>query len=373
MKITRIQPKWLVTNLLALVVLMAIVFTFKDELGWLVFRPTPSAVEQARVQREPEVVAQNLSIPWEVAFLPGSDLMVTERPGSLKRIGANQQTYPIEGVQHEGEGGLLGLALHPNFEDNQWLYLYLTSQSGEGLVNRVERYRLEGNRLVEKQVIIANIPGAAIHDGGRLAFGPDGLLYITTGDAGQGQLAQDINSLAGKILRLTDEGQFPHDNPFGNAVYSYGHRNPQGIAWDSKNQLWATEHGQSHFDELNLIKPGANYGWPLIVGDGARTGMENPVIHSGPDETWAPTGLASTGRWLFFGGLRGESLYQVKLDAENRVTMQSHYAGQYGRLRAVAIGPDGWLYFTTSNTDDRGQARDGDDKIIKINLQALTY
>lgn len=315
-----------------------------------------------------EVVAQNLTNPWEVAFLPDRDLLVTERSGTLRRIGKNGQVFTVEGVEHIGEGGLLGMALHPRFSENNLLYLYLTTKSGEGLTNRVDRYYYANDQLTDKKTIISDIPGAVIHDGGRIAFGPDGFLYITTGDAGNAAAAQEKNSLAGKILRLKDDGNVPADNPFGSAIYSWGHRNPQGLAWDSSGQLWATEHGSSGHDELNLIKSGANYGWPEIQGDGERAGMERPAAHSGSD-TWAPSGLAYLGGSLFFGGLRGESVFQTKITGTRLSTPVAYYRGEFGRIRAVAVGPDGYFYVTTSNSGSAPRALD--DKIIKIKISTF--
>jgi glucose/arabinose dehydrogenase len=301
--------------------------------------------------------------------LPSGDLLVTERPGTLRRV-ENGQVHKIEGVRHAGEGGLLGLALHPKFEQNRWLYLYLTTDSGDGLTNRVEKYTYQDDRLSTRKIILGGIPGAQYHDGGRIAFGPDGHLYITTGDAGEDNAAQDTNSLAGKTLRVTDDGKAPADNPFGNEVYSYGHRNPQGLAWDDDGRLWQTEHGrsglQSGYDELNLIEKGGNYGWPIIEGDETRAGMRPPIAHSGADETWAPASLAYREGSLFFGGLRGESLYEAKLTGDNHVELKAHFRGDWGRLRTVAFGPDGQMYLTTSNTDGRGNEMTGDDKIIRI-------
>ncbi len=323
------------------------------------------------MEKDIEVIAENLQIPWEIAFLPNGDVLVTERPGTLKRIGKEGHVYNIESVEHVGEGGLLGLTLHPLFAKNNWIYLYLTTKVGDGLQNRVERYRLESDHLTEKTIIIENIPGAANHDGGRIAFGPDGYLYVTTGDAGKSNFAQDTTSLAGKILRLKDDGSIPSDNPFGNAVYSYGHRNSQGLAWDNKGQLWATEHGRSGvlsgLDELNLIEKGKNYGWPVIQGDEIKTGMKSPVIQSGSDETWAPAGAVFWNGSIFFSGLRGESLYEAKIIDGNKVSLTVHFRQEFGRIRAVALGPDGYFYIITSNTDGRGVSKANDDKIIRIN------
>jgi glucose/arabinose dehydrogenase len=322
-----------------------------------------------------EVVAEDLEIPWEIAFLPDSSLLVTERPGRLVRLyPGSREIVLVSGVAHVGEGGLLGLALHPDFETNGWLYLYLTTRTSGALTNRVERYRFNqtNNSLSGRLVIIENIPGAQFHDGGRLAFGPDNLLYITTGDAGQENSAQAVNSLAGKILRLTADGGIPADNPFSNAVYSYGHRNPQGIAWDSQGRLWSSEHGpsgaQTGNDEVNLITAGSNYGWPAVRGSQTRSGMVSPVIESGRSDTWAPGDAEVVDDLVFFTGLRGEALYTARLVGDQLMDLTAHFVGEYGRLRAVTIDPTGeWLYLTTSNTDGRGTVRAGDDKIIRIN------
>lgn len=350
-------------------------FVYRDSISSFLFRPTQSAetpgISHVVEGKDIEVIADELRIPWDIAFLPDGSLLVTERPGLLRRIdGETKKSILVGGVEHVGEGGLLGVALHPNFRQNQLVYLYFTTEGVDGLANRVERYRLEDDRLNNLEVIISDIPGAVYHDGGKIAFGPDGKLYITTGDAGDEDSAQALNSVAGKILRLNDDGSIPSDNPFGTAVYSYGHRNSQGIAWDIQGNLWSTEHGRSGvrsgLDELNLIEPGNNYGWPVIQGDETLDGMQKPNAHSGPDVTWAPGGIAYLDGSLFFSGLRGESLYQVILDGTNIVDIKAHFREEYGRLRAVQVGPDGYLYITTSNTDGRGTPQEGDDKIIKI-------
>lgn len=272
------------------------------------------------------------------------------------------------------EGGLLGIALHPNFADNGFVYLYSTTDTGGTLSNRVERYRLDGQTFRDRTEILTGIPASANHDGGALAFGPDNKLYITTGDAGNEDTAQDRQSLAGKILRLNPDGSVPDDNPFGSAVWSYGHRNPQGIAWDQQGRLWSTEHGrsgiQSGYDELNLIEKGANYGWPIIEGDGTQTGMRIPIIHSGDNDTWAPGGLAYADGSLYFAGLRGATLYQAKISNDDTVSLSRHFAGQYGRLRAVAVN-NNELYFSTSNRDGRGSPASDDDHVYAIPLNSL--
>ncbi len=320
-------------------------------------------------------LAQKLEIPWALDFLPDGSLVFTERPGRVRLLDAGKGLLPeplltIDEVAHRGEGGLLGIAVHPDFASNNFIYLYYTYQEGENLANRVVRFKKEDKTLLDKKIIINNIPAASIHNGGRIKFGPDGLLYITTGDASISDLAQDRNSLAGKILRLKDNGTIPPGNPFpGSPVYSFGHRNPQGLAWDVQGRLWATEHGSSATDELNLIEPGNNYGWPIIRGDEKTPGLESPVIHSG-GETWAPSGLAFFNGSLFFIGLRGQSLYQAVIENQ-RVILRRHLNRNFGRLRDVAVGPDNLLYILTSNQDGRGVPTADDDQIIRINPEKL--
>ncbi|MDO8504096.1 MAG: PQQ-dependent sugar dehydrogenase [bacterium] len=314
-----------------------------------------------------QVVATNLRIPWEIAFLPNGDMLFTEREGLLRIKTADGQIKTIatiEEVNEIGEGGLLGIALHPKFASQNFLYLYYTyKSSGENTLNRVVRYTLNGITLGEKAIIVDSIPGSSNHNGGRIKFGPDGFLYITTGDAQNPSLAQKKNSLAGKILRVSDDGTIPTDNPFPNSpVYSYGHRNPQGLAWDDKGQLWATEHGSSAFDEVNLILPGKNYGWPEIRGSESREGLETPFLHSGTS-TWAPSGATTISDSLFFSGLRGSAIFELNLKTKN---LKKHFENQFGRIRAIALGPDGFFYILTNNRDGRGNPTAEDDRIIKI-------
>ncbi len=329
----------------------------------------PPAATLAEVDQE--IILTNLNIPWEIGFLPSGQILITQRPGTLLLVDENQEKIEVDGVRHIGEGGLLGLAVHSDFEENNWIYLYLTSEVDGVITNRVERYQLIDNQLTDRTIIIDNIPGAAVHDGGRIKFGPDGYLFITTGDAGEPDLAQNQDSLAGKILRLEADGSIPDDNPFGNEVWSLGHRNPQGLTWDEQERLWATEHGrsgvQSGYDELNLIEPGENYGWPVIQGPEERQGMVAPVIQSGPDTTWAPAGAEFFQGSIYFAGLRGSRLYQYQIETGQ---LAEHLVDKYGRLRAVSLY-DGYLYLSTSNTDGRGDPIDKDDRIIKINPDIL--
>ncbi|MBI4097595.1 MAG: PQQ-dependent sugar dehydrogenase [Candidatus Levybacteria bacterium] len=317
-------------------------------------------------------VANNLDVPWEMVFLPNQDILLTERTGSLKLISKGQTSTiaKIPDVKVYGEGGLMGLALHPNFTSNNLIYLYYTySGQNNQTLNRVVRYKFENNTLSQQKIIVDKIPGAIYHNGGRLKFGPDGFLYITTGDSGNPSLAQNKNSLAGKILRTTDEGKVVPGNPFDNLVYSYGHRNPQGLAWDEDGRLFETEHGQSATDEVNIIIKGRNYGWPTITGAQTRSGMQSPLIQSGA-ETWAPAGATFVNGTLFFGGLRGQALYELKTNG-NVAQISQHFLKEFGRIRDVVLGPDNFLYISTSNRDGRGDTRTKDDKILKIDPAKL--
>lgn len=321
------------------------------------------------------VVATGLEVPWELVFLPDSSMLITERPGRLTHIsGLRRRSYEIEGVRHVGEGGLLGLALHPRFAQNGLIYVYFTGFGGSGFRNRIVRYRFSpsapGSGLSDRTVIIDNIPASPFHDGGRIAFGPDGYLYVTTGDATDASYSQSTESLGGKILRLADDGRPAPGNPFGNAVYSMGHRNAEGLAWDDRGRLWVTEHGrsgmESGLDELNLVEPGANYGWPSHQGDAVRPGVTAPVVHSGPTYTWAPSGTIYWKGRILFGGLRGEALYEARISDDAKMSVRAHFHAELGRIRVVKMGPDGMLYLGTSNRDGRGAVNRGDDRIVRM-------
>lgn len=325
------------------------------------------------------IIAEGLDTPWGIDFLPDGSMLITERQGTVRLVGANGnlQNEPvarIAGAKEQGEGGLLGLALHPDFVKNNLVYFYYTySSDGENTLNRVVRMKYENEKLTDEQIVIDKIPGASNHNGGRIKFGPNNYLYITTGDAQNPSLAQDKNSLAGKILRVTDEGKPAPGNPFGNLVYSYGHRNPQGIAWDENGNFWETEHGPSGGslgtgnDEINFIDNGKNYGWPEIQGDQTREGMVMPIKNSTPQVVWAPAGAAFIGNSFFFGGLRGQSLYEAIVENNQITDFKEHFKGKYGRIREVILGPDNMLYITTSNRDGRGIPKPEDDRVIKIN------
>lgn len=326
------------------------------------------------------VIAQNLDTPWALAFLPDKSVLFTERKGTVRLVDANGnlQSSPvatISSAREIGEGGLLGITLHPQFPVNNYVYLYYTySSSRSNTQNRVVRMTYSNGQLTDEKIIVDAIPGAANHNGGRIKFGPDGYLYIGTGDAQKPSNAQDTNSLAGKILRVTDNGDPALGNPFNNRVYSYGHRNVQGLAWDKDGNLWATEHGpsgaESCCDELNKIEIGKNYGWPDIQGNATKPGMITPVRNSGSG-TWAPSGMAFKDGSFYFSGLRGQTLYQAVINENSVTDFKEYLKNQYGRLREVVVGPDTMLYVTTSNQDGRGTPKKGDDKILRINPSML--
>jgi glucose/arabinose dehydrogenase len=310
-----------------------------------------------------EVMAENLEVPWAMAFLPDGRMIFTERPGRVNILEGKQVKLVANiNTTSNSESGLLGVAVDPNFNQNRYIYLYYTS----GSFNRVSRFEL-GEKLENETILIDNIPASQIHDGGRLKFGPDGKLYITTGDASQRELAQDTNSLAGKILRMNPDGSVPADNPFGNYVYSYGHRNPQGIAWGSDGIMYASEHGQTRNDEINIITRGSNYGWPNMEGNQTSQGMVSP-LRAYTEFTLAPSGLAYYQGSLYLAGLRGNQLRRVRLSADGRSVVGEEALFQgLGRVRDV-VAYNGYLYISTSNRDGRGVPKSGDDQIIRVKV-----
>lgn len=315
--------------------------------------PEPTETAKPVWSPEPKVIVEGLSWPWELVFLPDGGILLTERPGSLLLINGDKEQIYVGGVRHYGEGGLLGMALHPDFEENGWLYLYSTYESAGQILNRVERYVFREGQLKDRFVVVEGILGSSIHDGGRIMFGPDGKLYITTGDAGMPDISQNLESLNGKILRLNDDGSIPDDNPFGNSVWSTGHRNAQGLAWDSQGRLWATEHGPSGAetgnDEVNLIEPGKNYGWPLLRGMQTKEGYTAPLIESGRSDTWAPSGAVIVDDMLYFAGLRGAAVYRLPVDDMSMDSFEVLYKNEFGRIRNVVVSPEGQLWIMTSN------------------------
>jgi glucose/arabinose dehydrogenase len=320
------------------------------------------------------VVAGGLEVPWALAFAPDGRLFVTERPGRVRviRDGRLDPTpVAVLAATARGEAGLMGLALDPGFAQNGALYVCYTTTKAGRMVNRLSALRLRDGRAGEERVLLDDMPGAGVHDGCRLGFGPDGKLYVTTGDAGESRLSQRLDSPAGKILRLNADGTVPADNPFpGSPVWTLGHRNPQGLAWDRSGRLWAAEHGPSGFpcchDELNLIRPGKNYGWPEVYGRGGDARFEDPVLESGR-QTWAPSGIAVLGDDLYIALLRGRRLLRVRLGSDGGVAgVTALFENTYGRLRAAVAGPDGALYVTSSNRDGRGTPAPADDRILRV-------
>jgi glucose/arabinose dehydrogenase len=327
-----------------------------------------------------EPVVSNLEIPWSMAFAPDGRLFVTERPGRVRIVDLTTRTselaLTLDDVFTQGEAGLLGLALDPQFAQTRLVYLYYTARvASGGTANRVVRYREAGSRLGERAVLFDGIPAAQIHDGGRIRFGPDGLLYVTAGDAANTNLAQDLGSLAGKILRINRDGTTPRENPFASPVYSYGHRNPQGLDWHPvTGQLWAVEHGNVGNDEVNAIDAGANYGWPRIEGSQTMAGMRTPLTFYNP--AIAPSGTSfyrgtlfpRFANNLFAGTLRGTHILRLIPDgSQPRIASQERLVNdRFGRIRDVVSGPDGFLYFCTNNRDGRGTAAATDDRILRI-------
>jgi glucose/arabinose dehydrogenase len=335
-----------------------------------------------------ETVVGGLQVPWSIVWSPDGRMIFTERTGRV-RVFENgklraEPLFTVPDVEPSGESGLMSVVLHPQFASNHLLYVSY-AYAGDGKRVRVVRYRETPSGLVDRKVIIEDIPAAQFHAGCRLRFGPDGKLYITTGDATQRDLAQRLDSLAGKILRVNDDGTVPADDPFvgrQNArpeIWSYGHRNSQGIDWQPvTNLLFETEHGPSGFDgpeggdEVNIVEKGKNYGWPLIHHQQTREGLESPLLEYTP--ACAPaSGVFYRGSVFsqftgnfFFGCLRGERIIRVVLDGRKVVSQENLLTGKYGRIRDVAEGPEGYLYFSTSNRDGRGSPAKDDDRIIRL-------
>jgi glucose/arabinose dehydrogenase len=333
--------------------------------------PLPSASAQTGRARtaEPRAVATGLSVPWAIAFLPGGDALVTERDTAkllqVTPFGQVTTIGKVPGVEPAGEGGLLGVAVAPTFLQDHYVYVYFTSGSD----NRIARFVYSEQGIGHLQNLVTGIPHGGIHNGGRLAFGPDGMLYASTGETGNGELAQDRDSLGGKILRLRPDGSAAPGNPFGTRIWTYGHRNVQGMAWDKAGRMYASEFGQNRFDEVNRIVKGHNYGWPIVEGFGGDDKkFTKPLLTWTTDEA-SPSGMAYSGGSLWVGGLRGERLWQVPLSKNGAAGRPvPHFTGDYGRLRAVATAPDGSLWVSTSNKDGRGSPHTGDDKILVIPL-----
>ncbi|MFG2290264.1 PQQ-dependent sugar dehydrogenase [Streptomyces sp. NPDC048595] len=320
-----------------------------------------------------------LKSPWGVAVLPGGDLLVASRDtGKIVRVAADggktTELGSVPGVDPGGEGGLLGIAVSSAFGTDHQVYAYFTTASDNRIARMIyDEKRPQGDQLGAPDTILRGIPKGQIHNGGRIAFGPDKMLYAGTGETGDGQLAQDKKSLAGKILRMTPDGEPAHGNPSADSVvYDYGHRNVQGLAWDGDHRLWASEFGQDTWDELNLIEPGRNYGWPEVEGK-ARAGRAGADFVD-PVEVWkpadaSPSGIAYAKGSIWMASLRGERLWRIALDGTKPVAApQAFLKGTYGRLRTVVATGDGGLWLVTSNTDGRGTPHKGDDRILRLKV-----
>lgn len=327
-----------------------------------------SSTEPRRTVKGVSVVARNLEVPWGLAFLPTGSALVTERDTArIKEVRADGSVHTLQRlseVDSSGEGGLLGIAVGPTYASDRLVYVYYTTKHD----NRIARLRL-GER---PKPIVTGIPVSGIHNGGRLAFGPDGYLYAGTGDASHRGRSQDVSSLGGKILRMTTEGRPAPGNPFsGSLVWSLGHRNVQGLAWDGAGRLFASEFGQDTWDEVNVIQRGHNYGWPRVEGKGGGGRYTDPLVTWHPSDA-SPSGVAVLGHTLYVACLRGERIWRIPITAGGRLgNPKALLVGKYGRLRAVAVAPDKSLWILTSNRDGRGDPVRGDDEIIRFDPAAV--
>ena len=325
------------------------------------------SVEPAGQPEVVETIATGLVAPWGLAFLPDGSAVVTERDSArVLQIAPDHAVTEIGTIGEaapQGEGGLLGVAVSPEFDQDRTLYFYVSSDND----NRIVTATLDKGGLSDTTPIFTGIPLGSIHDGGRLAFGPDGFLYASTGETGNAELAQDRASLGGKVLRLTPKGKPAPGNPFGDAIWSWGHRNVQGLAFTDDGRLWASEFGQNTFDELNRIDAGANYGWPRVEGEGGTDqGFVDPQAVWGTDVA-SPSGLAYTDGALYMAALRGNRLWKIPLDSGGDAGQpEAYFVGEYGRMRTVVLAPDGSLWLTTSNQDGRGSPSDDDDRILRV-------
>ncbi|SDK30373.1 PQQ-dependent sugar dehydrogenase [Sediminibacillus albus] len=312
-------------------------------------------------------LAEQLEEPWEIVEA-GESIYISERSGAIVEVtDKKQHRKPVEldaPLADEPESGLLGLAFPKNFEEEGRAYTYYSYQTEQGVFQRISEIKEMDDHWLETKTIVDKIPGGRVHHGGRLEIGPDDKLYATVGDATNESAAQDRNSLSGSILRINQDGSIPEDNPFsGSFIYSWGHRNHQGLAWDEQGNLYATEHGSQAHDEINLIESGSNYGWPEIEGGEQAENMESPILHSS-DDTWAPSGMDFYQGNFIFASLRGESVRSFNPDNKNQQVLVEGY----GRIRDVLAGGDG-IYFITNNTDGRGNPGKQDDRLLYISLE----
>ncbi|MGE7761956.1 PQQ-dependent sugar dehydrogenase [Peribacillus sp. NPDC097895] len=332
-------------------------------------KPKPDKEVTGNLGQDPDVLVTNLHAPWSIQK-NGDTMYVSERTGTIvewdKGKMTRQKVNLKKTLSTKAEAGLLGFLLAPDFSKSRQAFAYYTYEEGGNSINRIVILEKNEDKWKEMETLIDRIPSGDFHHGGRIKSGPDGKLYATTGDARKPEIAQDTDSLGGKILRMNLDGTIPNDNPFANSyVYSYGHRNPQGLTWDEAGQMYESEHGDSAHDELNKIEPGKNYGWPVIQGDEKKTDMVNPLIHSG-ENTWAPSGMAYFDGKLYFAALRGEALKSYDVKSGNLANI---ITGS-GRVRDVFVDED-YLYFISNNTDGRGNPDEKDDKLYRLPLSRL--
>jgi glucose/arabinose dehydrogenase len=334
---------------------------------------TPPAKGSVKVVR---TVTEDLKTPWGLAPLPEGGLLVSSRDeGTITRIdektGKKTELGDVPGVAPAGEGGLLGIALSPDYASDHMIYAYFTTASDNRIVRMLyDEKKPPGEQLGAPDTIFKGIPKGMIHNGGRIAFGPDKMLYAGAGETGDRGLAQDKKALGGKILRMTADGEPAPGNPFGDSVvYSYGHRNVQGLAWDDKQRLWASEFGQDTWDELNQIKPGDNYGWPVVEGRSDNPKYHNPVAQWHTDDA-SPSGIAYAEGSIWMAGLKGERLWRIPLNGTKAsAAPEAFLKGKYGRLRTVVSAGGDKLWLTTSETDGRGSPGKGDDRILELEVK----
>lgn len=335
-----------------------------------------AAAETAAAPGEIRALSEGWSVPWGMDWLPDGSALYTERDTHqvvhLTPDGERTELGEVPGVVSGGEGGLLGLAVSPDFESDQSFFVYHTAEDD----NRIARLTFDGEAIGDYEVIFSGIGKAVYHNGGRLKFGPDGYLYATTGDALEPDLAQDPETLEGKILRLTEAGEPAPDNPLDGPVYSYGHRNPQGLAWDDEGRLWSSELGENTWDELNLIEPGGNHGWPLCEGfcaDGEVAGERAQDLVD-PQEVWptseaSPSGLAYADGDLYMATMRGQRLWHIPLEGAGTGTPEAYYEGELGRLRTVEAVPGGGALWLSSTNSDSANAEPGQDVVYELTLE----
>ncbi|MBC5638672.1 PQQ-dependent sugar dehydrogenase [Ornithinibacillus sp. BX22] len=375
------MKKYGLVSLIGVLVVAAIIFLF-------VFDSPDNEKEQAKNDQDAiqvfedsiEVIASDdgninankLFIPWTINKNAGT-FYLSQRDGTIVSIDSDFGLVEVQNVEvskdilHKGESGFLGFTLAPDFENSKQAFAFHTYDKEGEMVNRIVTLALDGSTWKEEDVILDNIPGGEMNNGGRIKIGPDGMLYATTGDLGQGAVAQDLDSLAGKILRMELNGEIPSDNPFEDSyVYSYGHRNSQGLVWDEQGVLYSSEHGEDGHDEINIIEAGKNYGWPIIEGDEEAEGMVSPLVHSG-DDTWAPSGIAYHDGQLYISSLAGKRILTYDIATQ---VMEDFY-DEAGRLRDVFIEEDA-LFVITSNRDNRGEPTDKDDRLIHLPLAEKT-